>query len=371
MARPGRALLSRALVLGVLAVAAVATAAAVRDGSGPSAAVTTEAQEPYRGEQLTDGGLGALPAARALPGRLVILDAASCRPRVIDLARLELGPPGPRTGCRAWFDSQGRYGAVSLPGRNGTWLLDVAGGSIGEQVSGSSEPVAFADDGSELAQCRADGSTSVLDLRGGPDRSVAGCRPAFAPDGSVLTRPAVRLPTSVLRDGSQILGFDQLEGALPPRPAGAISVIGYDQGADGLLAVLVARFPGREQEQDYAPEVRPRLTLELWRNGVLERALPIRNVTTGFGSRVELSPSGSQALVTSSRPGVLVVTDLDSHGEPALEAQQLGVAWSPDGNWVAVATPDRIEIRTGATLELAYELPLSVLALAWAGPAGH
>jgi hypothetical protein len=74
--------------------------------------------------------------------------------------------------------------------------------------------------------------------------------------------------------------------------------------------------------------------------------------------------------VTSSRPGVLVVTDLDSHGEPALEAQQLGVAWSPDGNWLAVATPDRIEIMTGATLELAYELPLSVLALAWAGPAG-
>jgi hypothetical protein len=185
----------------------------------------------------------------------------------------------------------------------------------------------------------------------------------------VLTRPDARLPTSLLRDGEEILGFSQLEQGLPPSPEGAVSVIGYDEGEDGLLAVLVARFPGRSQGEDYAPSVQPRLTLELWRRGMLERALRIGGVTSGFGSRVELGPSDRYALVTSSGHGLLVVADLRRPGTPELRQRQFGVAWSPDGAWLAVATADRIEIRTGATLELAYELPLSVRALAWVGPA--
>lgn len=298
-----------------------------------------------------------------------MLEEGTCRPRVLDLALLEVGPPGPQTGCRAWFEPSGRYGAVSLPDRDGMWLLDVEAGSIGRQVSASAEPVAFADDGGALAQCGADGRTLVVELPGGAGRLVDGCRPAFAPDGAVLTRPAVRLPTSLLRDGRELLGYAELARGLPAYPAGAMAVIGYDGGADGLLAVLVAMFPGRDQDEAYAPDVRPRLTLELWRDGLVERVLPVGGVTSGFGSRVELSPSGSHALVTSSGHGLLVVLDLRRPGAPDLRQRQFGVSWSPDGAWLAVATDDRIEIRTGATLELAYELPLAVRALAWARPA--
>ena len=364
--------MSRLLVLAVIAVVAIAAVSAVRGGSQVTAETDTtardEAAEAGDGrEPLEDAGLGTFPAAGALPGRLVVLDTGTCRPRVLDLATLELGPPGPLTACRAWFGPGGRYGAAALPEREGIWLLDIAAGTVGRQLSTSAEPVVFADDGAVLAQCGDDGRTIVVELAGGPGRLLTGCRPAFAPDGSVLTRPDARLPTSLLRDGREILGFSQLERGLPPSPDGAVAVIGYDEGEDGLLAVLVARFPGRSQAQDYAPSVQPRLTLELWRRGMLDRAHRIGGVTWGFGSRVELSPSGRYALVTSSGPGLLVSADLRREGAPELRQRQFGVAWSPDGAWLAVATADRIEIRTGATLELAYELPLSVRALAWVG----
>jgi hypothetical protein len=372
VARSRRALLSRLLVLGVIAVGVAAAVSALRGGSQVAAVTTTataadDAGPGGPGEPLPDLGLGTLPAPGALPGRLVVVEAATCRPRTVDLASLELGRPGPPTGCRAWFDAGGRFGAVSVPDQEGVWLLDVEARSVGRQLSASAEPVVFADDGSAVAQCDADGRTRIVDLDGGPDRVVPGCRPAFAPDGTVLTRPDERLPTSVLRDGVEILGLRQLAGGLSGAVDGAVSVIGYDEGADGLLAVLVALFPGRDQEQDYAPSVQPRLTLELWRGGELERSLRVGGVTSGFGSRVELSPSGSHVLVTSSGHGLLVAVDLRS-GEEALRQRQFGVAWSPDGAWLAVATADRIEIRAGATLELVYELPLSVRALGWVGP---
>ena len=71
------------------------------------------------------------------------------------------------------------------------------------------------------------------------------------------------------------------------------SVIGYDEGEDGLLAVLVARFPGRSQAQDYAPSVQPRLTLELWRRGMLDRALRIGGVTCGIRIPRRAGPVGT------------------------------------------------------------------------------
>jgi hypothetical protein len=359
---------SRLLVLGVAAIVAVAIAAGLR-GSSDSPAAATEPEEPVGGEPIADPGLGTLPAPGALPGRLVVLDRETCRPYVVDLARLEARSPGPPTGCRAWFAPDGKHAAVSLPDRGGTWLLDVDAGRVGGRLSESTEPVVFSDDGSTLAQCLGDGRTSVVELAHGVARVVDGCRPAFAPDGSVLTRPDERLPTTLLRDGSELIGFAEVEGALPATPDGAVSLIGYDEGPGGLLAVLVARFPGRHQDQDYAPEVQPQLTLTLWRDGALEATRRIGAVTTSFGSRLELSPSGSAVLVTSSEHGLLAAADLRRPAAPELRVRQFGAAWSPDGAWLAIATTDRIEIRAAATLELAYELPLTVRALAWAGPA--
>jgi hypothetical protein len=358
---------SRLLVLGVGALVAVAVAAALRGGSG-SPAAATEPVGPAGGEPIADPGLGTFPAAGALSGRLVVLDRETCRPYVVDLARLDVGPPGPPTACRGWFGADGRHAAVSLPGRRGTWLLDVDAARVLGRLSESTEAVAFSDDGSAIAQCLGNGRTTVVELADGDARLVDGCRPAFAPDGSVLTRSDARLPTSLLRDGAEVLGFAELEGALPATPDGAVSVIGYDEGRGGLLAVLVARFPGRDQDQDYAPSVQPKLTLTLWRGGTLESARRIGAVTTSFGSRLELSPSGSSVLVTSTEHGLLVATDLRRAAAPELRVRQFGAAWSPDGAWLAIATTDRIEIRAAETLELAYELPLIVRALTWVGP---
>ena len=200
-------------MLGVIAVVVVATERRPGRLQLPAGSATSATAEVAAGgELLEDAGLGTFPATGALPGRLVVLEAITCRPRVLDLASLELGPPGPITACRAWFGPGGRYGAAALPEREGIWLLEIAAGTVGRQLSTSAEPVVFADDGSALAQCGDDGRTVVVELAGGPGRLVAGCRPAFAPDGSVLTRPDARLPTSLLRDGEEILGFSQLEG---------------------------------------------------------------------------------------------------------------------------------------------------------------
>ena len=160
-------------MLGVIAVVVVAAVSAVRGGSQvPVDTATTardEAAEAGDGsEPLEDAGLGTFPAAGALPGRLVVLDTGTCRPRVLDLATLELGPPGPLTACRAWFGPGGRYGAAALPEREGIWLLDIAAGTVGRQLSTSAEPVVFADDGTVLAQCGDEGRTIVVDACGRP-----------------------------------------------------------------------------------------------------------------------------------------------------------------------------------------------------------
>ena len=246
-------------MLGVIAVVVVAAVSAVRGGSQvPAGTATTAGARPPRPATVASRWRTRGSARSRRPVRFPAVSWCStpstCRPRVLDLATLELGPPGPPTACRAWFDPGGRYGAAALPEREGIWLLDIAAGTVGRQLSRSAESVVFADDGTVLAQCGDDGRTIVVELAGGPDRPLTGCRPAFAPDGSVLTRPDARLPTSLLRDGREILGFSQLEGGLPPSPDGAVSVIGYDEGEDGLLAVLVARFPGRSQGSGLRPE---------------------------------------------------------------------------------------------------------------------
>jgi hypothetical protein len=364
VARARRPWVTGLLAAGVVAVGVAATVDAIGGSDGPEPA---RAEPRASAETASVAGRltgGTLPPLGALPGRLVLLDADRCRPYVLDLASYALGPAGPATSCRAWFAAAVPLAAATRVGEGGTWLFDLDADTAPRQISASTEAVAFGNKGDVLAQCR-DGRTFVVRLVDGEVGEVAGCRPVFASDGSLLTRSSERLPTSLLRDGEVILDVADLERGLPPDPEGAISVIGYDESADGLLAVLVARFPGRAQTEDYAPEVMPKLTLQLWRDGELLDRVRVRSVTSGFGSRVELSPTGRQVMITSTNRGVLVVLDLRTRSELLFHRQESGVAWSPAGDWLAVAAPGKIEIRAATTLEVVYELPARVTGLAW------
>lgn len=354
------------LAIGVVAigVAAVVDAVSGGDDAGetgpPAAAVADEPPAPA-----FDGRDGFLPAPGALPGRLLAVDAESCRLTEIDLEQLTVNDLGPETGCRAWFGPYPVLAAVRDWEGGGTWLVDASEKRYVSKIMDSVGPVTFSLDGAAHAHCVDDRVTLVVSVADGTAHEVPGCRAVFGRNGSVLTRAAQRLPTTLLRDGQELLGKAELEGGLPAEPEGAFAVIGYDEGDDGALAIAVARFPGRGQDVEEAPWVQPKVTLQLWREGLLESTVPVRSVTTGFGSLVELSPSGNEVLIASTNPGALSVVDLRARDQRQLQRQQFGAAWSPDGSWLAIALPGWIEIRSVPTFELVYRLPLAVRGLAW------
>ena len=102
--------------------------------------------------------------------------------------------------------------------------------------------------------------------------------------------------------------------------------------------------------------------LELWRSGRLELAagLPLA------GDVVELAPGGTEiAVATRGETGRVAVLDLRS-GELLLSPTPAwSFAWSPDGVWLALATPLGIPVYGPGRAAPAYVLPLGAAAVAW------
>ncbi|MCC6223114.1 MAG: PD40 domain-containing protein [Thermoleophilia bacterium] len=246
---------------------------------------------------------------------------------------------------------------VSLRGRSEAVVL---GAALGE--------VAWSPDGEWLAWCGPDGSVSMrIDGSAEPVRP-AGCRPRFAPDGTVITRADDSPAPSLLGDGRVLLAAARLEQPLVALGSELAEVAGFAVGLDGTLAVAVlGRTAG-------AP---PPTLLELWRDGVLRDAIRIPAFSPPAGPglsglRVELSPDGNEAAIlfpdalASPGPGTLVaLVDLRTRAVLLSEEAVGDVAWSPDSAWLAVAGGREVAVYGTDRSHPVYRLPVVARSLAW------
>lgn len=302
-----------------------------------------------------------VPAPGALAGQLVLAESDGCELRLLDLQTLTLSDPGPETACRLWVSPHGDLAAVAEP--RGTLALvrlgerPVLDRRLGAAVSAPS----WAPDGVRIAWC-ADDSTTVLDVVAGGVVSIPGCYPAYAPDGSLVTRTVTETGLELFRDGEPV-------DSPAAREEPGRRVVGHNVLPDGQLVVAVHRRYGRGLAYE--------AVLEVWRGAELTRTVPIHSygiVAQAFGLRVVPSPAGFEAAVVSPesplapRPDQLVsFVDLRVGGPVAdvTERPFGGISWSPDGGWLAFSTGHEILVFGRGRSEPAYVLPVATRSLAW------
>jgi hypothetical protein len=345
----------------VALVAALAVAAlvdAIRCGGGDSGPAVTGAAEAdeLRGPDV--------PAPGALPGKLVLTHAGDCRVRQIDFASTAYLQPGPETLCEAWASPTGAYAVVetdrtSTPGAHEIALVRLGDPPEVERELGVARgTVAWSGDGARVAWCGPDGETTVLTVGSGEQATLPGCRPRFAPDGSVLTLSS---GSEILRDGAVDLDSAAVAQGFTRATTGPIDVLEFDVAADGLIAVTASRPSSTGVE----------VVLELWREGQLQQQaeLPARVGLSGnrLGALLRFGPDGRELAVGfGGGPGPLTIVDLRTGRLSLRFAQQHAFAWSPDGAWLALATgPSEVQVYGAVRDDPAYTLPVDAATLDW------
>lgn len=352
-------MLRNALIVGALAAIAVAALVDTLHG-GEAAAPARGPDEP----QLRRLAGPDVPAPGALPGSLVVVEAGDCRLRVISFEDGSLGEAGAETLCRVWASpTSGLAVAETSQGeRVGTRelaLVDLGDLSDGGRVLGPARgEVAWAPDGARVAWCSLRGSSIVLELASGSEREVAGCDPRFAPDGALLTRPDGE--AELWRDGEPLLTADDLARGFEPGGSRRVELVDYDVSSDGTLAVSVARpMPSGTA-----------VVLELWRAGSLATSFALPAVrgpgNTRFGGFLRFGPAGNELAVGyTPGAGALTLVDLGLERLAIPEIAQSGLAWSPDGAWLALAVGNEIRVYGSVRDEPSYVLPVAARSIAW------
>jgi hypothetical protein len=337
------------------------------------------------GSDERSAGVSAEPAAQAgivgpfvpqpdvLAGTLYITDTR-CRLRALDLERLTLGPPGPRTSCRLSVSPDGRFGVVNrrdASGRRSLWLVRLGDRPSLEQWLGPtrSSPT-WSPDGRFLAVCASVRSSLVLELSTGVRRYVEGCHPVYLADGSLVTRGSSDGTLAVFVDGRVQLGVRDLAQAFPPTldAESQPHVLGAGATPDGSLLLAMSRVSGGQRV----------VTLGRWKDGRLAAAVPLpASYSTAVGAHgltIEVDAHGAEAALVYperlSRPvaeRLEALIELESGElEPTpRDASYIGVAWSPDGAWLALTTGRQIEIFGLDRSAPTYVVPLQARAIAW------
>lgn len=301
-----------AIVAAVLALAVFAVADALRTDGAPPASPTIEANDGTNDAATTDTNDGARPESFAgipAPGSLAFTDAEDCRLREVDVGTgLEFPLPRIPTSCELWAPPNGERLAYGL------------GGSFGDAV-----PFRFVD----LNHSRRD-LGAFQALFGFVTWSADGQRAAWCDNA---------------REGFDYeLGRDILRLARCPRAYTPAGEVAYVRGRRVLVddrTVLTAS--GRVDHVSWGQDGSLALLLDGWR---LERRQGTRvthraNLPTRLRGRLPImSPDNCAALFPVGGAEVHVV-------ELCLESEigpfrGTAAAWSPDGNWVAVADDDEI-----------------------------
>lgn len=354
-------MLRNVLIVGALAAIAVAALVDTLHGGGGGEA-STRSRGPGETQPLRMRGPD-VPAPGALPGALVIVEAGDCRLRLISFEDASLGKPGAETLCRVWVSPTRALAVVATQGDHVGMrelvLVDLDDPTDeGRELGPARGEVAWSPDGARVAWCSPGGVSSVLELASGAEREVAGCDPSFAPGGALLTRPGGE--AVLWRDGEPLLTADDLGRGFEPGTAGPVELVDYDVSSDGALAVTVAR----------PMPTGTAVVLEVWRDGSLAVSFGLPAVrgpgNTRFGGFLRFGPAGNELAVGyTPGAGALTLVDLDLERLVIPEIDQSGLAWSPDGAWLALAAGNEIRVYGAAKDEPTYVLPIAAQALAW------
>lgn len=348
-----------ATVLVVVALGVVA-GVAILDSVRGNGAESGTAPRPTRPDAIrgTD-----VPPPGALPGRLLFAEKNGCRLHALDLDSLEVGASGPAGSCRIWASPTGELAVIGRTGKTATardlWLVRVADGvpALDQRLGVSASRPSWAPDGKVVAWCGDDGQTVVFSIVDGGRKRLPGCYPVIRADGSVVTRLD---DEALLQDGNPT-------GGLGPTRPGRLVAVGGDPGGGVVLAF-----------QAFAEGFASTGELEFWRGGTRESTLPIPAVygpAAGFFRlHIDVSPNRREAaflfpesLMRPFAEDLAALVDLGTGRliDPVTAPTFAGLAWSPDGSWLALATGDEVLIYGTGRTDPAYVLPLATRGIAW------
>jgi hypothetical protein len=346
-----------AIVAAVVTLAGVALADTVRNGTA-----SERAPQP-RGEAASTsvaepGGRLVLPALR-VSGRIALTEAVGCALRVVDtVAGRESSVPRLATSCELWAPRVGARLAYGVRGPSGAAtrfrVVDLANprATSGEHAM-TFGPMAWGPDGRRLAWC--DSATSGFELAlGNRPARLDHCPRAYDPSG----RTAYALDRDVFVGGRRLL-----------TAGGHVDQLAF--GRDGSLALVV----NGQRIERYVGD-------RLVRATTLPRA--------ARGRRLSFAPDNCAVLVTQTavirlidlgcfrgRSGFTTLSidnctnrprdvTLRCARYPAPRTFEGGdAAWSPDGEWIAVAEADAVVFHRVVGRYAAVRWPVAAARVAW------
>jgi hypothetical protein len=213
----------------------------------------------------------------------------------------------------------------------------------------------WSDDASLVAECSG-GVTAVHNQSRELVRRVRGCSPAWRADGSigVLDRGSLVLARSVFRPVVLMTPAElraNLE-ELVEEPE-TYDFVAFDWIATSRFAAVVRG--GRLEEQALV---------------VFTTDDQLELIMRGLGrlvSSVRVSPLGNYLVLTNNSPerGFSVLTRQGKRVLLPRVSDARALAWSPDEEWVALATPEEIVVARTGSREVVARLPVGGEALSW------
>ncbi len=325
------------------AVAAIGVFAAVDAVRGSGEPAGDAASSPPPAEVVSDrpetvpeapSAFVALPA----PGRIVFTDAHDCRVRVVDVREgVELPLPRLEGNCALWAPPAGQTIAYGIANQGSESLATVAFRLVDlrrprQNLGGYRALFGFlvwGHDGRRAAWCAQ--SRRGFDLQvGGAARTLDDCPSAFTPAGRIAYTRGKR----VIVDGRTVLTAD-----------GAVTSVHW--GSDGSIGIGVEGT-----------------RVERWLGGKRVAVLDLPRRLAGRLPR--LAPDNCAALFV--RPGRVELLSLGCfQGAAPRTFAEHAAAWSPDGDWIAVAEPETIAVYRVAGRRKVVRWLASADELAWTG----
>lgn len=328
-----------AIIAAVVLLGGFALADALRERAGEAVAPTgvTTATETGPGPQ-PEAPMN-WPAGR-IQGTLVFTDARDCRVRVIGLAGGRERPTGDFVSfCDLWAAPIGQRiayrtaGSTEEDGAGWFTIADLAHPNFRFRTfKNLVGDVLWSPDAQRIAWCDENGVGLELEVGNERPRRIARCPIAYDPEGRLVFAVGKRL----ISDGEVLLAENE-------------PIIQASYGEDESLLVVLASGTVR-------------------RYGVDGR---IDGITIGAfsGRDVIPSPDNCAVLYHGEPTGQIALLDLGCAGVRPRSFFAFDAAWSPDGRWVAVADPDRIEFHEVLAGDERLVWPARARELYWRGGA--